>query len=458
MHMSFNAVTHTRDMETQTMFQDGKASQQISSKNVNTMRIQGKWYDVSTFQHPGGEYALSLGKGRDATALFELHHPFVPKAYLTSTLEKYELSPNELDKRGLELYPLEENDFKWTSSAFREDMKSSVKCYFDGITKNKSIRFQDSYKATSSHHFIMAVMILMALLSFPGYVRGEYWTFLVLPLLVWMTSASFTHDASHFCLSSDMRINQFFTHSAPWAASSSMWYFQHVIGHHAHTNIPGRDPDLYHGPTFWRYQPDSTWTPFFSYQTKIWPLIFCLGTMFTSYLNELWMDPIHYNGITSMKLDSYNSLEYRRHHLLRFAGLVLTIGAPLLYLQSLKGLLFSILMWCSLSFLFMMFTQVSHLDIACTSARDDDFWLHTLATTVDYECNSVLWNYITAGLNGQTIHHFFPTVHPCHYRYIYPIFKQVCLRHNVIYQEKISWKICFQDYLKALLYFSTDNQ
>jgi len=424
---------------------------------MSTIYLHGKWYDVTTFDHPGGEVAMSLGLGRDATALFELHHPFSQKETLKKIVDKYELSQDEVDKRCLKLPPLEEEiEFVWTNSAFREEMKSTVKKYFEGVSKAKGIPFRDSYKATWEHVFIITAMSLAALWTFPAYVRGEFWTFLMLPFLVWMTTASLTHDGSHFCLSSNMNINQFFTHSAPWIASSYSWFFQHVIGHHAHTNIPGRDPDLYHGPTFWRYQPDSTWIPFFSYQNKIWPLIFCLGTMFTAFLNELWMNPIHYNGIMSLEWKGFRNSEYKMNHAIRFVSLICIVGAPLLYLMSLRGLFFSVLMWSSLSFLFMMFTQVSHLDMVCTSARVDDFWLHQLATSVDYECESRMWSYMTAGLNGQTLHHFFPTVHSCHYHNIYPIFKEICLKHGVVYQVKDSWWACFQDYLEVLVHFSED--
>lgn len=42
------------------------------SINTKAMRIHGKWYDVERFDHPGGPVMISLGKGRDATGLFEV--------------------------------------------------------------------------------------------------------------------------------------------------------------------------------------------------------------------------------------------------------------------------------------------------------------------------------------------------------------------------------------------------
>ena len=44
----------------------------VQKANTKAMRIHGKWYDVENFDHPGGPIMLSLGKGRDATGLFEV--------------------------------------------------------------------------------------------------------------------------------------------------------------------------------------------------------------------------------------------------------------------------------------------------------------------------------------------------------------------------------------------------
>ncbi len=55
------------------------------------MRIHDRWYNMAQFSHPGGPIMLSLGEGRDATALFEAHHPFTSRAMLEKILSKYEI-------------------------------------------------------------------------------------------------------------------------------------------------------------------------------------------------------------------------------------------------------------------------------------------------------------------------------------------------------------------------------
>ncbi len=54
-------------------------------------KINGKYYDLTNFNHPGGETAIWHSFGRDSTILFESHHPFVSKEKLEIILKKYEI-------------------------------------------------------------------------------------------------------------------------------------------------------------------------------------------------------------------------------------------------------------------------------------------------------------------------------------------------------------------------------
>ena len=90
-------------------------------------KIHGKYYDLTDFNHPGGDTAIWHAYGRDATVLFESYHPFVSKNKLDSILEKYEIS--ELP-HGYKLFPNEENvpqfDF---DTEFSKELKIEVKKY-----------------------------------------------------------------------------------------------------------------------------------------------------------------------------------------------------------------------------------------------------------------------------------------------------------------------------------------
>jgi len=50
-------------------------------------KIDGKYYDLSKFNHPGGDVALSHTFGRDSTILFKSYHQFTSNKSLLSIIK-----------------------------------------------------------------------------------------------------------------------------------------------------------------------------------------------------------------------------------------------------------------------------------------------------------------------------------------------------------------------------------
>jgi fatty acid desaturase len=80
--------------------------------------------------------------------------------------------------------------------------------------------------------------------------------------------------------------------------------------------------------------------------------------------------------------------------------------------------------------LFYVFSQISHVNDASFPRRNDKpRWAHAQAESArgDYSQNSYAWGVFSIGLNNQTMHHLFPTVHYCHYpslqKLLHPVFK-----------------------------------
>lgn len=86
-------------------------------------RIHGKYYDLTSFKHPGGPIAIASIEGRDGTELFESHHIFTD-INVKQILEKYAMPsppPKEI--------PMS-NVFDWDATLndpFTIEMKSIVR-------------------------------------------------------------------------------------------------------------------------------------------------------------------------------------------------------------------------------------------------------------------------------------------------------------------------------------------
>ena len=188
-------------------------------------RIHNKWYDLSEFNHPGGPVALSLAKGRDATALFESHHYFIPRKRLLKLLSKFEVSQEEaatlstLDKRD------DGSPYDWNGideDGFASDLRELVVDYFSSV---------EATKATSKRWLVIWLFLGSFFASLPAFTRGSWVFIVVTPILAWLAIVNYWHDSLHFALSTNWKTNAYLPYLLPLLSSPWMWYHHHVIGH-----------------------------------------------------------------------------------------------------------------------------------------------------------------------------------------------------------------------------------
>jgi delta11-fatty-acid desaturase len=256
--------------------------------------IEGKAYDLTNFEHPGGPVALSMGKGRDATELVHSYHPFSELRY-RAILKKYLVNDCVSSAQG-DVNQIKQNDcgsspFVWTQegSPFFNELSERVKTQLDGRHYATPLRWLQI--------FLLACMTIVIL---PSFLAGSWWALFAFPIAYWMFGVNTFHDASHFSLSKDWRVNYFFMYLSPGFSSPFTWFHQHVIGHHVYTNMQ-EDPDLHHGRSFWRYSPDRKYRSFFKYQLYYFLLIWTQITMFLAFvLDSTFMLRGHYESIRMM--------------------------------------------------------------------------------------------------------------------------------------------------------------
>ena len=141
----------------------------------------------------------------------------------------------------------------------------------------------------------LIILGLIFLSTVPAFVSGEvkdinslithffqWWTLIATPITYWIFGVNIFHDASHFALSRNWRVNALGTYVGWWFSSPLEWYHQHVIGHHAYPNIPLRvryicfqflthkDPDLYHNGKMERHTTTLRWRPMHAHQGRTW--------------------------------------------------------------------------------------------------------------------------------------------------------------------------------------------
>eukprot|EP00043_Microstomoeca_roanoka_P004505 m.50109 g.50109 ORF g.50109 m.50109 type:complete len:448 (-) comp12525_c0_seq1:562-1905(-) len=424
--------------------------------NTKCLRIHGKWYNVEGFNHPGGPVMISLGQGRDATGLFESHHPFTNRAYLEKVLAKYETTePCELlseQDQGTEfVWPEhEKKDDKPAEVApisdFGRELVQQVRQYFEAEAKRRNVPFLTATKATPARWFELFVMFALFAATLPGFFRGEYWTLIAMPVTYWIFGVNTFHDGSHFALSRDWRINSLATYVGWYFSSPFEWYHQHVIGHHVYANIPNKDPDLYHNAAMERHTTTLRWRPMHKHQAYTWPPIWVIGTFAMNYLKpvQMLLTGSYNRAVPVMELDT-------PRFALHWAGRVFVYLfchiLPFALFPFGKAFLFATVPVSVVSLAFMLSSQVNHLSNANIDQYSSDFYKHQVLTSHTIGKDSYATFIFTGGLNYQIEHHLFPCVNHCHHRHLQPIVQSLCKKYNIPYHYSPSLWVAFKKYL-----------
>jgi linoleoyl-CoA desaturase len=95
-----------------------------------------------------------------------------------------------------------------------------------------------------------------------------------------------------------------------------------------------------------------------------------------------------------------------------------------------------------ISMIFVGVLGVSHLsDYVQHPTPDDDGKIDMswpklqMVTSVDYNAESKFFNWTLGGFNAHALHHLLPNICHIHYVKILPIFRDLCLKHGIVYLE-----------------------
>jgi delta11-fatty-acid desaturase len=415
-------------------------------------KIHNKYYNVENFQHPGGDIAIWHSYGRDSTAMFEMYHPFVNKEKLQNILEKYEVSAGEAKSLLLER---EDNtpQFEYDTD-FSKELKQEVNNYFqkEAIKNNTSIR--KITKASTNRWVLIGVLNFLRLLSIFWWLNGSIYGLIAFPVFSWLGLSNVFHDACHFSLSDNWKINRFFSYFGYDLTTPLYWYYQHNIGHHAYTNIKYKDVDLYHGSYFARDSKYIKYKIIHKFQIfTVWVkwILTYYGLVICVFIRSLIENK--YNDLIPKYNKFFDYIEIKDRILLIIYFIIRYVCA---YYWFNKNFLYVIIPTFIYSFLFMVNSQITHLHEDCFH-NEKDWYKHQTLTSTNHSIGST-FNYIfSGGLNYQIEHHLFPGVNHCHYPYIQPIVEKVCEKHKITYKKFNGYYDAFVSYFKHIFNLSYDQ-
>jgi len=284
-------------------------------------------------------------------------------------------------------------------------------------------------------------------------------------LLLGVTRALFgintMHASSHFSVSHKPWVwnwLDWFCFDILMGGSSLSWNYQHVVGHHQHTNVFKADPDLpiIKQGDMRRVYDWQVPVSVYKYQAYYLPLLYPLLAFKTRYYDVLLLLGDKMNGNIVMNVTTNDKIWLVATKLVflwyQFYLPLYYFGLPLA-----SFLKVYVVMELAAGAWLAYFFQVNHIsDKIFYSSQEDgsskkkEWAALQLEGTIDYAHQSKLFTFLSGTLNFQGVHHLFPSVAPHHYKALAPIVKQTAKEFKVQYQCLDTFWIALYHHFKEL--------
>jgi linoleoyl-CoA desaturase len=396
--------------------------------------VDGIAYDFKNFikNHPGGEYALYLGQGRECMPMVYSYHMDVDK--VKKHLEAYRC-PEDMQLQDVAVEKFEPfKKFTFAEDGFYATLKREVKEYFD----SNNMSHKGGFGAVVSFVVTLAIMIACMYLMCTSdsyilaYAAGFLHAFCRALMVV-----QHTHGASHFALSNSATVNRWVYRLGTifiglW--NPKVWDLQHVVAHHVYTNE-------------WPYDTDSAFPiKSIAYNQRrfgyhrfqhIYMWVVYAFTIPLVYLNSLKDTIVGKQVLWKMKYQAQNA-RAEAWACSVCGGIYLAI--PFLILPFTYALCLSLYTNALSSVIFSFQFVVNH-EVDKEGVMDGpppatvDWGAYQVSSSNTFSGDSYFKTWLAGGLNTQIEHHLFPGVWYAHYVPIRKIIQKVCKDFNLHYND-----------------------
>lgn len=324
-------------------------------------------------------------------------------------------------------------------SLFYKELNEKIDTYFigNGIrrTGNRTMFFKIGLYFSLDIAFYYLMITSQSLSAF-------YLFYLLMGLSILLTAFNISHDAAHGVAVKSKYWNKFlFQLSFNLQGNNAyVWGKNHKESHHLYTNIEGSDIDVLNNPVF-RMTVTQPLKWFHGYQWIYAPFLYLLYSLNWFFLREALMI-INYSSRTiKINIPRIEVVKLILFKLL-YIGYMIVLPVYLLPFGWSAVLLAFLLNHFMVSAIFVGVLGVSHLSDyvdhpqPADDGKLDMSWpMLQMRTSVDYNADSVFFNWTLGGFNAHALHHLLPDICHVHYLKILPIFRDLAKKHGIVYME-----------------------
>lgn len=322
---------------------------------------------------------------------------------------------------------------------FYKELKAALDDYFEankiGKEGNRIMHFKIFM------YFGLVILFYILVLSSTSLITFFVF-YLLLGLAVLLTAFNVSHDAAHgVAVKSKFWNKVLFQLSFQLQGNNAyVWGKNHTESHHLYTNVEGSDIDVLNNPLV-RMTDTQPLKRFHKYQYLYTPVLYLLYSLNWFLFRETLMIfnyssrtiKIEIPGKEIVKLIFFKL--FYIFYMIILPAYILPFGIGMVLLAFLIN-------HFMVSIIFVGVLGVSHLsDFVQHPKADSDNKLDMswpklqMLTSVDYNADSVFFNWTLGGFNAHALHHLFPNISHVHYLKILPIFRELCKKHNIVYME-----------------------
>ena len=324
-------------------------------------------------------------------------------------------------------------------SAFYKELNEQIENYFQKHNLSKTGNQVMYFKI----FLYFGLDALFYWLMMTSDTRMEFYLYYVLMgLFVLMTAFNVSHDACH-----GAAVKSKFWNKALFSLSFNLqgnnayvWGKHHNESHHLYTNVEGSDIDVLNNPLF-RMTKTQELKWFHKYQYIYAPLLYLFYSINWFLFRETLMIFNVSSRTIQIKIPFWEIVNLFFFKI-AYIGYMIVLPIYLLPFGWQTVFLAFILNHFLVSIVFVAVLGVSHLSDyvehpePITENQMAMSWPKLqMRTSVDYNADSVFFNWTLGGFNAHALHHILPNVCHVHYLDILPIFRELAEKHGLTYIE-----------------------